>query len=150
MSLTLQMFKNIVADICNAGEEVSDADLEQLARVVHGEQSSRVLRKKVVGPIECPKCGNSLKRRKSKHGEFLGCSMFPACRYSRDVPPVTSFDDPLCGVRLDEFSLKDGKLYRERGSAEIEVDRAPGSLVKIGTKFYSVEAIVTKLQSLSK
>jgi hypothetical protein len=105
MSFTLQMFKGIAADICSVGEEVSDADLEWLARIVYDEQSSRALQKKVVGPTECPKCGNSLKRRTSKYGEFLGCSKFPACRYSRDVPPVTGFDDPLCGVRLDDFSL---------------------------------------------
>jgi hypothetical protein len=60
MSFTLQMFKGIAADICSVGEEVSDADLEWLARIVYDEQSSRALQKKVVGPTECPKCGNSL------------------------------------------------------------------------------------------
>jgi DNA topoisomerase-1 len=29
----------------------------------------------------CPKCGNALVKRTSKHGEFLGCSAFPKCRH---------------------------------------------------------------------
>ena len=36
-------------------------------------------------PLEaCPKCGNGvLKVRQSQHGEFQGCSRFPACDYKR-------------------------------------------------------------------
>lgn len=29
----------------------------------------------------CPKCGKALVQRKSKHGEFIGCSGFPQCRF---------------------------------------------------------------------
>lgn len=29
----------------------------------------------------CPKCGQKLVPRKSKYGEFMGCSFFPKCRY---------------------------------------------------------------------
>lgn len=32
----------------------------------------------------CPKCGNVLKRRTGKYGEFWGCTSFPDCRYTED------------------------------------------------------------------
>lgn len=39
------------------------------------------------GPAEaiCPLCGNELIRRKGRFGEFMGCSGFPGCRYTRNV-----------------------------------------------------------------
>lgn len=33
----------------------------------------------------CPKCGGELKQRNGKFGEFLGCSNFPGCRYTRPL-----------------------------------------------------------------
>lgn len=31
----------------------------------------------------CPRCGKELVRRNGKHGEFIGCSGFPRCRFVR-------------------------------------------------------------------
>ena len=31
----------------------------------------------------CPRCGKDLVRRNGKHGEFIGCSGFPKCRFVR-------------------------------------------------------------------
>lgn len=33
----------------------------------------------------CPLCGNILKQRNGKFGEFLGCTNFPDCRYTEDI-----------------------------------------------------------------
>lgn len=33
----------------------------------------------------CPKCGQFLKKRSGKYGEFWGCSGYPACRYTENV-----------------------------------------------------------------
>lgn len=33
----------------------------------------------------CPKCSGELKKRKGRFGEFLGCSNYPKCRYTRSV-----------------------------------------------------------------
>ena len=33
----------------------------------------------------CPWCGNRLIRRNGRNGEFLGCSSYPRCRYSRTI-----------------------------------------------------------------
>lgn len=33
----------------------------------------------------CPKCGNELVLRNGKNGEFMGCSNYPKCKYTRNV-----------------------------------------------------------------
>ena len=34
---------------------------------------------------KCPRCGSNLKRRKGKRGEFLGCSNYPKCMYTKNI-----------------------------------------------------------------
>ena len=53
----------------------------------------------------CPRCHGSLMIRTKKDGsQFLGCTAFPQCRYSRGVDEVTTQDAheicPQCGKRL--------------------------------------------------
>jgi hypothetical protein len=38
-----------------------------------------------VNPDECPKCGELLRIRRGRRGQFWGCSAYPRCRYTRDV-----------------------------------------------------------------
>lgn len=33
----------------------------------------------------CPECHRPLRKRKGRHGRFLGCSGYPACRYTRSL-----------------------------------------------------------------
>lgn len=49
------------------------------------------LGKEIASPSEaakqvmvCPICGNVLKRRSGKYGDFWGCAGYPDCRYTRD------------------------------------------------------------------
>ena len=34
---------------------------------------------------KCPKCGNILRRRKGRYGEFWGCMSYPGCTYTRNI-----------------------------------------------------------------
>ena len=34
---------------------------------------------------KCPKCGNILRKRKGRYGEFWGCMSYPGCTYTRNV-----------------------------------------------------------------
>lgn len=36
-------------------------------------------------PSRCPRCGKLLKLRTGRHGEFLGCSGYPDCTFTRNV-----------------------------------------------------------------
>ena len=35
--------------------------------------------------MKCDKCGNEMVKRVSKYGEFLACSNYPKCRYTRKI-----------------------------------------------------------------
>jgi DNA topoisomerase I len=41
----------------------------------------------VVG--ECPDCGNELIKRSGRYGEFIGCSGFPKCRFTKSIEEKT-------------------------------------------------------------
>jgi len=43
-----------------------------------------------IGENDCPRCGKALKKRSGKNGEFMGCSDFPDCRYTRDIKKEVS------------------------------------------------------------
>ena len=50
------------------------------------------LAKKMANPSEyakavnkCPKCGNVLRKRKGRYGEFWGCTSYPSCTYTRNI-----------------------------------------------------------------
>ena len=43
----------------------------------------------------CPECGKPMRRRRSKKGDFWGCSAYPDCRGSRDIG-----DEPIRDARL--------------------------------------------------
>ena len=33
---------------------------------------------------KCPRCGSIMVKKKGKYGEFLGCSNYPRCKYTRN------------------------------------------------------------------
>lgn len=37
-------------------------------------------------PTVCPRCGGKLVVRHGKYGTFMGCSNYPKCRYTREIP----------------------------------------------------------------
>ena len=51
---------------------------------------------------KCPVCGANLVRKKSKFGEFVGCSNFPKCHYIETTKEVeyTGQNCPKCGRPL--------------------------------------------------
>ncbi len=80
---------------------------------------------KVAIPIgeKCPECGNELVKRKGRFGEFIACSAYPKCKYTKNI----SSDDkivekkvaeilpdvkcPECGSDIVERKSKRGKFY---------------------------------------
>ena len=56
------------------------------------QQVFECLRREIENPSEaakavkrCPKCGNAMKKRKGRFGEFWGCVSYPECRYTENV-----------------------------------------------------------------
>ena len=88
------LLKVLRMDIAGRERRFSDEELDALAAKVgqlvaasideakakHVEQAQRVKASEV-----CPRCGGELVRRKGKYGEFLGCTNYPRCRFTRGV-----------------------------------------------------------------
>ena len=73
--------------------------------------------------INCPKCGASLEKKKGKYGEFLSCSNYPDCTYSKDIDDKNKKNEsasenkleikcPKCGARMVKRKGKRGEFYR--------------------------------------
>jgi DNA topoisomerase-1 len=66
----------------------------------------------------CPKCGAALEKKLGRHGQFIGCSAYPECDYTRPVegeapePEVTDRTCPKCGRPL---AIKHGRYGKFLG-----------------------------------
>jgi DNA topoisomerase I len=80
-------------------------------RLEAGEANSALIMKETVaadaGP--CPECGRELEVKWSRHGRFLGCAGYPACKYTqpldgneRQEPVPTGESCPECAAELVE------------------------------------------------
>ena len=75
---------------------------------------------KVVIPTgeNCPECGEPLLQRKGRFGEFIACSGFPKCKYSKNLtatakkePVKIDVKCPECGSDIIERISRRGKFY---------------------------------------
>lgn len=57
---------------CSANNPASSQKIEEKIAKVHMKYDSDT----------CPECGGRLRERNGQYGRFMGCSNFPACRYS--------------------------------------------------------------------
>lgn len=89
-----------------------------IAQVEAGKKD--IKSQKVVIPTgeNCPECGAELVKRKGRFGEFIACSAFPKCKYSKNLSskpkaePVTiEAPCPECGGALIQRSSRRGKFY---------------------------------------
>ena len=74
--------------------------------IEHFEEVKNVMYKeplKTTGE-KCPICGSDLVIRNGKHGEFIGCSNYPACHYvkkeEKEAPVEADRNCPNCGAPL--------------------------------------------------
>ncbi len=76
---------------------------------------------KVVIPTgeKCPECGEELVKRKGRYGEFISCSAFPKCKYTKNLGKsekkaqvvVEGVKCPECGGDIVERFSRRGKFY---------------------------------------
>ncbi|BBJ27984.1 type I DNA topoisomerase [Athalassotoga saccharophila] len=60
---------------------------------------------------KCPKCGAPLVKRVGKYGEFISCSRYPECDYTRTIPKYARGKCPKCGGKVLERKSKKGKTF---------------------------------------
>ena len=46
---------------------------------------------------KCPECGNDLVKKRGRFGEFIACSNYPECKYTRPILATTGVKCPKCG-----------------------------------------------------
>ncbi|MDO5562970.1 MAG: type I DNA topoisomerase [Synergistaceae bacterium] len=56
---------------------------------------------------KCPECGNELIIKNGRFGEFIACSGYPSCKYTRKIVRTTGIKCPKCG---------EGELVRRRAT----------------------------------
>ena len=61
--------------------------IEKITSGKSGIESQKV--KELIGE-KCPQCGKDLLKRSGRFGEFIACSGFPKCKYSRNIEGVPS------------------------------------------------------------
>ena len=67
---------------------------------------------------KCPECGAQLEKKLGRNGQFIGCSAYPECRYTRPVEgeapeaEVTDKECPECGQPL---AIKHGRYGKFLG-----------------------------------
>jgi DNA topoisomerase-1 len=71
---------------------------------------------KVERPVEeigepCPECGSPLVVKHGRFGEFISCSNYPACKYSRQKQTKIGVPCPRCGGDLVERRSKRGRVF---------------------------------------
>ena len=68
------------------------------------EGKTKIVSQKVVIPMDepCPECGKELVKRSGRFGEFVACSSYPKCKYSRN----------LSSAKVAEVKLSDEKCEK--------------------------------------
>ena len=59
----------------------------------------------------CPQCGKPLAKKHGKFGDFLACTGFPECRYTRSIVESTGVKCPKCGGDIVKKLSRKGKLF---------------------------------------
>jgi len=59
----------------------------------------------------CPECAQPLVIKQGKFGEFISCSNYPTCTYSRQLQKKIGVACPRCGSDLVERHSKRGKVF---------------------------------------
>lgn len=59
----------------------------------------------------CPDCGRPLVIKSGRFGEFISCSNYPECKYSRQLQKKIGVACPRCGNELVERKSRKGRIF---------------------------------------
>jgi len=88
-----------------------------LNKIEDGKKNIKSLKVAIPTGEDCPKCGSELLLRKGRYGEFIACSNFPKCKYTKNTdgtevegPEETDEKCEKCGSMMVIKNSKRGKF----------------------------------------
>ncbi|UFH59354.1 type I DNA topoisomerase [Sulfurovum mangrovi] len=88
-----------------------------MQKVEEGKKSIKSLKVAIPTGEMCPKCGSELLLRKGRYGEFIACSNFPKCKYTKNTdgtepeqPEETDEKCDKCGAPMVIKESRRGKF----------------------------------------
>jgi len=88
-----------------------------LQKIEEGKKNIKSLKVAIPTGEDCPKCGSELLLRKGRYGEFIACSNFPKCKYTKNTdgtevegPEETDEKCEKCGSMMVIKNSKRGKF----------------------------------------
>jgi DNA topoisomerase-1 len=67
------------------------------------------VRREVILEDKCPECSHNLARKTGRYGEYIGCTGYPKCRYTKQEE--TGVPCPKCGRAVVARRSKRGKMF---------------------------------------
>jgi DNA topoisomerase-1 len=87
-------------------------------QVAKGKKEIQSVKVAIPTGEKCPECGSELVLRKGKFGEFIACSNYPKCKYTKNIsnqtkkePVKLSVKCPECGGDIIERISRRGKFF---------------------------------------
>ena len=98
---------------------LSDFYTPFMENIEKGKKNIKSLKVVIPTGEKCPECGEELVKRKGRFGEFISCSAFPKCKYTKNLGKsekkaptiVEGIKCPLCGGDIVERFSRRGKFY---------------------------------------
>lgn len=70
------------------------------------------VKKEIMTEENCPECGSKLVIRQGRYGDFIACSTYPKCKFTKDLPGSGGETAPkeVCGKCGKPMALKHGRF----------------------------------------
>ncbi len=89
-----------------------------MKKIADGKENIKSLKVVIPTGEDCPDCGEPLVKRKGRYGEFISCSTFPKCKYTKNLGKtekkpqiILSVKCPDCGGDIVERMSRRGKFF---------------------------------------
>jgi DNA topoisomerase-1 len=84
-----------------------------MEKIAKGKEEIKSLKVAIPTGEDCPQCGSELLLRKGRYGEFIACSNFPKCKYTRNIdgdePEQPEATDEVCDKCGSPMVIKNGR-----------------------------------------
>jgi DNA topoisomerase-1 len=85
-----------------------------MEKIAKGKEEIKSLKVAIPTGEDCPQCGSELLLRKGRYGEFIACSNFPKCKFTRNIdadgnPEEPETTDEVCDKCGSPMVVKNGR-----------------------------------------